>query len=78
MTPTDCRIAVVFVQQLKAALPAPEPVVLPGEDEDHEEGVLTEMDVEAMKERQRQMRADADSDEEGGGGGGQRVQCAQQ
>ena len=65
-------------QQVKAALPAPEPVVLPTEDEESEAGVLTEMDVEAMRERQRQMRADADSDEEGGGGGGQRVQCAQQ
>ncbi len=52
---------------------------MPAVEEDHEDAVLTEVDVEAMKERARQQRADAyDSDEDGGGGGGQRVQCAQQ
>jgi hypothetical protein len=49
-------------------------------DADDEVIVLTEVDVEAVKERARQDRGDAyDSDEERRGhGGAQRVQCAQQ
>jgi hypothetical protein len=65
-------------QALATSLP-PSTESMPAVEEDHEDAVLTEVDVEAMKERARQQRADAyDSDEDGGGGGGQRVQCAQQ
>ena len=50
----------------------------PAVDDDIEEVAVTELDVEAAKERQRLMRAEESDDEDGMHRGGQRVQCAQQ
>ena len=57
-------------------LPGPTEGV-PAVDEDVEELAVTDVDVEAVKERARLMRAE-ESDDEDMPRGAQRVQCAQQ
>lgn len=63
-------------QTLAAVLPGPTDAA-PAVAEDVEAIPVTEIDVDAARERQRLMRAE-DSDDEGGRGGAQRVQCANQ
>ncbi len=70
-----CCVSRFDSQGLARLLPgsaAPAPVA----SEEVEEIAITELDVDAARERQRLMRAE-DSDDESGGRG-QRVQCAQQ
>ncbi len=51
---------------------------LPAVDDDTEEIPVTEVDVDAAKERARLMRAEDSDEEDGMPRGAQRVQCAQQ
>lgn len=58
-------------------LPGPtEP--MPEVSDDAEEITITEVDMDAVRERARAARDAYDSDDDDGGRGGQRVQCAQQ